>query len=437
MSAKILVVDDEPAIVYALQTLLSREGFYVLTTSDGIKAIEILKKEEFDLLLTDIQMEPVNGFEVMDTALKLYPFIAIVTITGYGSVDTALEAMRHGAFDYVTKPFRFDALIKTVRHALLESQERQSGAAKSITNEPRYYYRQLVGDSSAMRRIYQIVENVADSTQPIVVIGESGVGKTMLAWVIHCGSGRRKQKYVQLDCGSSNSWLQDRIVKQDIFLDTQGGSLLLENIHKLDREMQQLLLKYMQARQFVLDSKDEKVPRNTRLLLSSEKDLRLMVQRGEFLEELYYQFAAVPIDLPPLRDRPEDLLLLAQHFLNQFEKKEEVSVSLGPGVIQAIEMYSWPGNLTELRDVLFLAARAQKGGQIELDDLPTALRQLKGTSADGVQTCIHRWKSLRNFLKSKEDEYAKHLLNVTGNDLERVAEILEVDVEELKKLKEQ
>ncbi len=432
MAARILIVDDEPAITHALRTLLSRQGYDVVSTDDVQEATDLIADEEFNLLISDIHMEPINGIELLRIALKRNPKMAVVMITGYGSVDSALQALKLGAYDYVTKPFRFDELFKTVKNALEYERAQHSEEVVQENEKPRYYYRQLVGDSSAMRHIYQFVDTVAGNVQPVLIIGEPGTGKTLLAWVLHCRSGRYKAPYVQVSCAGPLSTFQTQVIQADVIQKSHTGSLLLEDIHELDLAKQKILLRYLNARQFVTNEYGERVPRDTRLLLTATRDIQQMVQHGEFLEELYYQLAAVPVDLPPLRERLQDLPLLVQHFFNVFEQRDQVNATISSLALKALEGHTWPGNVKELHDVLFLAARNAKDKPISLEVLPKSFREnvpVEATASDQVER--KRWASLREFLKRKQHDFAEHLLSMTDGDKEQVARIMGMSVEEL------
>ena len=478
--ARILVVDDEPAIVHALKTLLSREGYTVVSTDNAPDALELFRQESrtdrpFNLVISDIYMEGVDGLELLRQALAHNPKIAVIMITAYGSVDSAVQAMRRGAFDYITKPFKFDELIQTVQRALTYEQAQQEDRSLKGALGIRYYYRQLAGDGPRMRHVYQLIESMAGGSWPVLITGEPGTGKSLVAWVLHCCSGRHERPYMQVACGDDPARVQAQLFAGRAYEQAHTGTLLLENIHALDLKLQQRLLALLAALgknsasriqnseagsrkpggvaascagpalpvsvpEGAFPAQDAATPPATpaampaldfRLIMTSEADLQQKVRAGEFLEKLYYRLAAVPIALPPLRARLEDLPILIQHFLNRFEEGQESQVTVDLAAIKAMEDYPWPGNVAELRDTLDSAAGNCKSNLVTLADLPAAFQELAAAwnPKAAAEKGEYRWRSLRGFLKTKEREYVEQVLTMTNGDRARAASILGISLE--------
>ncbi len=428
MSARILVVDDEPAIVHALKTLLAREGYEVVDTGDGEHAVDLLRQETFSLLISDIYMDPVDGLELLAVAREQAPTMPVIMITAYGSVDSAVQAMRQGAFDYITKPFKFNDLIQTVQRGLAYGQAQTAGGGSDILRV-RYYYQQLAGDSPAMRQVYQVLESLAPTRQPALIIGAPGTGKTLIAHVIHTHSGRHKANLIEVDCSRGVQELQQRLITEGGLEQARNGSLLLENLHAADERLQKQLLALVYR---LRPTGDDAMDNNIRIIATSERDLHAMVQQEAFSEELYYQLAAVSLDLPPLQQRREDLPILIQHFLNRYEDQAQRQITISLAALKAMEAYPWPGNLRELRDAINSAAQACRQQSIQVEDLPPELQAHNGGSAQQTDddAAEFRWRNLRNFLKAKERQYLEQVLEMTDGDRERAAKVVGISLEE-------
>ncbi len=427
MSAKILVVDDEPAIVHALKTLLAREGYDVTDCSNGEDAAKLIDEEAFNLVISDIFMDPMDGLELLHISMQQNPSIPVIMITAFGSIDSAVQAMREGAFDYITKPFKFDDLIQTVQRGLAYGRALGTDVQEEDILRVRYYYQQLAGDSQIMRTVYESLETIAPTLQSVLIIGEAGVGKTLVARVIHSHGGWQDRNLITIDCQDGVAGMQRCLVDEGGFEKVIGGTLVLDNLHCADDRLQKRLLSLLQRLR-----PEEGQPPQVRQIGTSNVDLQQLTQEGTFDPELYYALAAVPVDIPPLREHREDLPILTQHFLNRFEEDNQRQVTVSVPALRAMETYGWPGNLAELRDALFAAAARCQDDTIRLSDLPAPLQEQANlaSSKKSDDTSEYRWRHLRNYLKAKERQYLDQVLKMTNGDQARAADVLGITEDE-------
>ncbi|MCJ8332250.1 MAG: sigma-54-dependent Fis family transcriptional regulator [Lentisphaeria bacterium] len=425
MSARILIVDDEPAINHAMTTLLKREGFEVDSTNNGQDALAFINSKQYSLVISDIVMEGMDGIELLEESKKMHPELSFLMMTAYGSIENALKAMKLGAFDFITKPFKLDELIKTVQRALAFHDATGQNKTESSL-EIHYHFRQLVGESAHMKQIYQLLENLKESEQSIMIIGEPGVGKSLLARVIHLES-RADHQMIHIDCFKAEHELLDLLFNFYGLEKAMNGTVFLKDIDKMPLFVQDKLYHYLiQNPKSMIDG--NRVPLNIRIVASCQTDLLDKVREGTFDENLYYCLAATEIDLPALRDRMDDLPQLIQHFMQLFENEFHRVPIIDLQVLQALEAWDWPGNITELKNVLYKAVK-DSHDRLELKHLPAEMREVttKG-SKDG-----HRWENLKAFLKKKESEYIKELMKLNNNDIEQTAGVLKISVEALQR----
>ena len=452
-NSKVLIVDDDVNILKILRTLLEREGLDVVTAQSSEIGLNLLRRQRFDLLLSDIVMQPYDGITLLRQARELNPDNQVIMMTGFATIETATEALKLGAFDYICKPFKLEELLSTVHRAityvvkLTGDGEPESERKKIVL--VKQHFQHIVGESPSMQEIYNEIKRFADGDGPVLVTGESGTGKSLVARALHDSSGRKDSPFLTLNCAIWPERFLDAtlfgyvqmptdedgniinglpVVKRGLFELTRGGTLFFEQIDALPMELQHKLMAVLRERKFCRTGSTKDIPLEIRIVADSFQSIQNKVKKNTFLEELYETLAKQTIELPRLADRDEDLPLLIKHFLIQFNRDQSKEVSLDGKARQAMKQYSWPGHVHELRTLIFRSARTCKGNRIQLDDLPVPVRMCylkEKTSIFGYTDEFDlRWRSLRRFLKSKEKEYVQEILRVTKGNKEKAAKLL-------------
>jgi DNA-binding NtrC family response regulator len=443
--ARILVVDDEISIVEVLKALLTREGYSVSTASDGDEALEIIREEKFDLLISDIRMQRMDGITLLRMAREVQEHLAVVMVTAYGTVETAVAAMKNGAFDYVTKPFKIDELILTVQRALSYEQVLQENETLKENLRTKYHFDNLVGDSESMLKVYAMVEKVARTDSTILVLGESGTGKELVARALHNYSRRKEKPFVAVNCAAlPESLLESELFgyvkgaftgankfKKGLFESAAGGTLLLDEIGSIPLGMQSKLLRVLEEREVRPVGGTKSTPVDVRIVAATNENLEQSIAKGEFREDLYYRLSVIPIKLPPLRERATDVSLLARHFLKGIREREGRDIGVDPIVLRILEQYQWPGNVRELENVVNRAATLCEDDRITVEDLPENIQKIApADDTDGEMNPAEemRGSSLKSFLKAKEQDYIKYVLEQCDGDKEKAAQNLGISL---------
>ncbi|MFA4944199.1 MAG: sigma-54 dependent transcriptional regulator [Lentisphaeria bacterium] len=442
--AKILVVDDEVSIVEVLKALLKREGFQVKTTGDGTAALKMLGEEPFDLVISDIRMKPMDGISLLQQIRQIQSHIAVIMMTAYATVETAVEAMKEGAFDYICKPFKIDELLLTVQRALsCEHALAENEVLKESFRTTKYHYG-MVGDSEKMERVYELVERVARTESTVLLMGETGIGKKMVAKALHAASRRAEQPLLFLNCASLPETLLETELfgfrkgafdgavrdKKGLFEQASGGTLVLEEIGSMPLGMQSKLLKVLQERAILPLGAAQPLPVDVRIIATTNEHLEAKIKSGQFREDLHVRISVIPIEVPPLRDRPGDVTLLVNHFLGQINEREGKRLTLEKQAFRALKNYDWPGNVRELENALTRAGALCQGNLITINDLPPEV-QVAGTREDTAASDAAtqlRGVSLKAFLRAKEHDYIQFVLNQCGGNKEKAAEALGISL---------
>jgi DNA-binding NtrC family response regulator len=388
----ILLVDDEEALREVVAERLIDEGFDVVEAASGEAAIEQLQRFAFDVIVSDLRLPGIDGRQVIDAALERYPGILAIVVTGYATVKDAVDIIKRGAADFVAKPFQFDELLHVINNAREQRRLKDENAYLRQQLDARYGIGALVGKSSPMQALYQLVETVANTTATVLITGETGTGKEMVARAIHQSSPRRQQKFVAINCGA----IPETLLEAELFGHVRGaftgavgtrqgrieqadkGTLFLDEVGTMPASLQMKLLRVLQEREFerIGDSRTIKV--DVRVIAATNADLAKMVKEGAFREDLFYRLNVVPVQLPPLRDRSEDIPLLVARFIEKLQPatdgREPVVVS--QDVMRRLMAYEWPGNVRQLENVIERALALGGGGRrrIDVDDLPPDMR---------------------------------------------------------------
>lgn len=380
----ILVVDDEKNTREGLRWALEKPDVRVWTASNGVEALELLRQQPVDLVITDLRMPELDGMELLRIIRTEMPEVDVVMLTGYGSVDNAVEAMRVGAKDYLVKPVNIDELtVKVDKIREDRSRVRENRELRERIQQI-YGFENIVGRSAAMLEVFEKVRMVAPTKASVLIYGESGTGKELIANAIHEHSPRRKRPFVKVNCGALPLTLLESelfghekgaftgavATRPGRFELANGGTLLLDEISETAPEFQVKLLRVLQEGEFERVGGTQTIKVDVRIIAATNKKLETLVREGKFREDLYYRLKVVEIDLPPLRERPEDIPLLVEHFLEEFSRYYgKAKPRVHPAVMTALQNYHWPGNVRQLRNVLE-GAFVMSSGEITLKHLP-------------------------------------------------------------------
>ncbi len=381
---KILVVDDDHAHRTMLRTLLGGWGFRIEEADDGDTAVRKVRDQAFDLILMDVRMVRMSGPEALKAVKTLNPAIPIIIMTAYSSVETAVETLKNGAYDYLTKPLDFDELRLSMERAMDHTRLREENRVLRERLGDHFDRRNLIGRSSAMIRVLETVSQVAPSEATVLISGESGTGKEMIAGAIHYNSLRKDGPFVKINCAAITETLLESELfghekgaftgahrrKEGRFRQAHGGSLFLDEISEMSLAMQVKLLRVLQEREVTRVGGEEVIPVDVRIIAATNKDLDEEIRHDRFREDLYYRLNVVSIPMPPLRERREDIPLLAQHFLERFAKANRKVISgFTPRAMDQLLRHSWPGNVRELMNAVERAVVLSRSNVLTEQDL--------------------------------------------------------------------
>lgn len=421
MPASILIVDDEKHTRDGLAAVLE-DDYEVTTARDADEAFNLMATDEFDVVLTDLRMAGKSGLKVIDHAVKLPYRPIVIMMTAYGNVDTAVEAMKRGAFDFLTKPLNLEKLEILIKRAL---QSRHLETENKVLHErldKKFSFEGIVGHSQSLQAVLEQVRQVAPSKATVMLYGETGTGKELVAQMVHQNSLRARGAFVPVHCAA----IPANLLESELFghekgaftgADSKrigrfeaadGGTLFLDEIGEIDAPTQVKLLRFLETRSFERLGSLKPIEVDVRLVCATNRDLMSMVKKGTFREDLYYRLNVVPITLPPLRQRQDDIPILLDHFLAQFAEENGLPVpSLTPGALQALQAYAWPGNIRELRNLCENLVVMRRGGEVSEYDLDP--RFTTGEAEAATTGCTPR--SALNNPHSKEENEKRLLRN--------------------------
>jgi two-component system response regulator PilR (NtrC family) len=395
---RVLVVDDEPSMRDMLRIVLRRDGYDVVVAEGGTQAIHDIHEGPFDVLLSDIRMPDASGVDVLRAAKAVNPEILAFMMTAFASTDTAVEAMRLGALDYFTKPFSMDELRLKIRQHLETRRLKQENVLLKRALNSRHEFSSILGRSEAMQGVFGTIQTVAATTSTVLVTGESGTGKELVAKAIHFNSLRRDRPFVAVNCGAVPETLLESELfghvrgaftgalanKKGLLEVAEGGSIFLDEIGEMPATMQVKLLRVLQDRRFRRLGGTDEVQADVRIITATNQDLPKMVLEGRFREDLYYRLNVLSIHVPPLRDRGEDIQLLAEHFLAQFAATMGKSVkSISAPALKLLQEHQWRGNVRELQNAIERAVALEKTEAVLPESLPDDVRAGRSAVAAG------------------------------------------------------
>jgi DNA-binding NtrC family response regulator len=437
MTPKLLVVDNDPEMVRTLERHLDGEGFAVKAVTSGQAALTALAEDEFAVVLTDLKMDDIDGLAVLREAQRLQPRARVLLMTAYGSLETAIEAMRQGAHDYLTKPFRLAEVSVAVRRALDEQRLRDENRRLKAEVEQRYSFENLVGRSRAMQTVFEQIRAVAATDAAVLLLGESGTGKELVARAIHWNSARRDGAFVPVNCAAIPETLLESELfghekgaftgaakrRRGLFEEAHRGTLFLDEIADMSLPLQAKVLRALQDKVVRPVGGNEEVRLDIRIVSATNRDLPTAAGEGKFRDDLYYRLAVIPIRIPSLRERTEDIPLLARHFLARaataLDKRLE---GFSEDALAWLLQHRWPGNVRELENIVERAATLAQGSLIVQSDLKTEF-----APADVSET------AMRPTLAALEAQYIRRVLAETGGDKRAAARILGLSVRTLQR----
>jgi len=409
---RILLADDDSSVRRVLQFKLEKKGFKVDTAADGKQALEILKSNPFDLLLSDIRMPKMDGIELLNEAKSVQPNIKVILITAHATVNQAVQAVKLGAFDYITKPFEDEELFVAIEKALefekLESENKKlRGKLKKVESE-----KKLIGASQPFRQLRSMIHKIADTDATILVTGESGTGKEVVARTIHQESSRAEKEFIAVNCAA----IPKELIESELFGHVKGaftgavrdkkgkfeladeGTLLLDEISELAIDLQAKLLRVLQENVIEPVGAETRRPIDVRLIAASNVDLRARVRVGRFREDLYYRLNVVPLQVPSLRERRDDIPLLAREFVRKHSEQDEIV--LEPKLLDKLMEHDWPGNVRELENLIARMVILRRGSKLTVKDLPDDFGQFDphDSSADGQGNQVTLEEAERNLI---------------------------------------
>ena len=442
---RILVVDDEQSMRELLAIVLRREGYDVVLAENGTSAVAVLERDTIDVLISDIQMPDMSGVDVLRAAKQADPHILGIMITAFASTETAVEAMRLGACDYLSKPFDVDLLKMKVREKIDTRQLRQENVLLKRTLGLSHQFSNIVGRSEVMLDVFKMVETIARTNSTILLTGESGTGKGLVAQAIHFHSLRRERPLVALNCGAMPEALLESelfghmrgaftgadINKKGLLEVAEKGTIFLDEIGEMSPMTQVKLLRVLQERKFRRLGGTEEVEANIRIIAATNRDLAKMVAEGEFREDLFYRINVIPVKLPPLRERQDDIQALAEHFVEKYavQMKKDIK-GISGAAMTSLRSYAWPGNVRELENAIERAVALERTPAVLPESLPEAVRASSGatttvTAAPNVEDrTLAGGFDLEQHVQGIEREYIMEALRRSNGVKKNAAELL-------------
>jgi two-component system response regulator AtoC len=437
----LLLVEDEAALRKATAERLAEHGYNVVQVESGEEAVERLSNFAFDIVLTDLRLPGIDGTAVIAAALQTYPDMVCIVVTGFGTVKDAVGAIKQGAVEFITKPFQFDQLLHVLSSALEQRRLRSENAYLRSQLQERYRFEGLIGRSPRMRELFELLETVAVSASTVLVSGETGTGKELAARAIHHNSPRRAHRFIALNCSA----VPESLLEAELFGHVRGaftgavatrqgrlevahqGTLLLDEVGTMSASLQAKLLRVLQERELERLGDTRTIKIDVRIIAATNMDLSQLVSEGRFREDLFYRLNVIPIFIPPLRERREDIPLLVQHFVQRLTSQRIPlrAVTVTQEAMRMMMAYAWPGNIRQLENAVERAlALGRNRTQIDVSDLPPELRNAPPPNTSASVTLPEGGLELPIYLKDIERQLLRLALDETGDNKQRAAKLL-------------
>ena len=440
---RLLVVDDDLVTLDLLKEVFAKEGYGVTLALGGEEAVSKGLENTFDIVITDVRMEDKDGMEVLRAFKKHSPETAVIMITAFGSIETAIEAVREGAFDYISKPFKLDEITLTVQRALDQRRLLQENKFYRRELLTKYQLKNVIGQTPAMVQVYKTIAKVADTKSTVLLYGESGTGKELVARSIHYNSPRNQRPFIPVDCASLVETLLESELfghvrgaftgavsaKKGLFEEAEGGTIFLDELANISLSMQTKLLRFLQEHEIKRVGGTENLKVDVRIIAATNQPLEPLVQGGKFREDLFYRLNVVTVTIPPLRERKEDIPLLASHFIQKFSEEYNKAIShISPEALEILTQYSWPGNVRELENTIERAVIFSVHPILLPQDLPQKF--LKTIPENNLEDLTKKYPFASDHfpsLKDIEKNYVLNILRETKGNKKKAAEILGID----------
>ncbi len=441
MAEAILIVDDEEIIRESLSFVLTKEGYRVKEASNGREALDLVKAESFDVVLTDLEMPEMKGIELLENITRFSPETVVVIITAYGSIDSAIAALRKGAVDYILKPVEFDELLVKLRRLL--ASRRLSVENKLLRGElhRQFDFEKIVGQSASMQKVFDTIRKVASTDGTVLITGKSGTGKELVARAIHFNSKRGAKPFVAVNCGAvvenlfeselfghkRGSFTGATMDKEGFFKAADGGTLFLDEVSEIPLHLQVKLLRAIELKEITVVGTSVTIPVDVRIIASTNKNLAKEVEAGRYREDLFYRLNIVEIALPPLAERMDDIPLLVQHFVAKYAREMNKDVrGVDNEVMKSLLAHSWKGEIRELENIIERAVIFSEGKLITKKELPGFFEQRQ----DAVYAFDAR-KSMKDAVDEFERQYIGHVLRTNQFNKEQAAKALKISLSSL------
>lgn len=440
----VLVVDDEPEMREFLEIMLKRDGYIVDTAPDGARALDKMENTLFDLAIVDIQMPVMNGIELLRRINEKSPETTVIMITAYASHETAIEAMKLGAYDYITKPFKIDEIKLVIKKAIEKKKLERENKRLRKELETKYGFGNIIGRSPSIIKVFDLIKRVADLNVNVLITGESGTGKELVARAIHYSGIRRGGPFVPVNCGAiPESLIESELFgykrgaftgalrdKKGLFEEADGGTIFLDEIADLPLHLQVRLLRVIEEKSIRPLGSTETIPIDIRVIAATNKNLEEEIEKGRFREDLYYRLNVIKIELPPLRERKEDIAPLAIHFISKYSREMGKDIrGISPKALETLESYHYPGNVRELENIIARSVALETSNVIRQETLP----QLVG-SKDFIDlgADLSSGTNLDAVLENVERRFIEKALKSTGGNKTEAAKLLGITLRSLR-----
>lgn len=437
LNGRVLIVDDDPVVLKSLRKMLEMNDYSVDCADEGLCALEMIERNGYDVIVSEINMREMNGFELLKKAEATGSSSAFIIVTGCGTTEDAVKAMKMGAYDFLTKPISDEEILTHIRRFLQQRELEQGNGPLGKQLKSRYRLGSIIGQDYKMQKIYDLVELIADKPVTVTIQGENGTGKSLLVRAIHYNSCRRDKPFVEVSCGalpetlleselfghakgSFTGAIRDRIGK---FGQASGGTIFLDEIGVASPSLQLKLLRVLQERQFERVGSNETVTVDVRVIVATNTDLRSLVEKNQFREDLYYRINVMHVDLPALRERVGDIGLLAQHFFETHTEKYSKKLrGIAAPALKLLERYSWPGNVRELENVIERAVILAKGPYLSGENFPPSVVEAKP-----LTKAFNGVLPLSEALREPEKQIILNALEYCGRSRKKTAELLQIN----------